>query len=246
MTKITPNSLPPVGWTPGNKFLLGGKDLFDNYGIVVESTEGIMTMPKRKRPIKQSWPDEHGDAVDLQSFLLESRQITLNCWMVGTSFSDFVDKLNSFKYLLSVDGSLRLHIQINDEDGTPYKPLVYEVYCNEEINIKNSLVNKLNNPYGAVFSIKLIEPEPYKRVYSFSAAYGDTVGSFTISSDTPHNIFWGEFSSNGAQTVSRGVIGASQTVTYQYLQYGTYYIIVTGQSNMIITTNGTLVWERLL
>lgn len=119
------------------------------------------------------------------------------------------------------------------------KPLVFEVYSSEGIDIKKTWNER---SMVGTFKLKLTEPEPIKKVIKFTSDGGDndTLG-ITVTSSKLLNIYWGD----GSHTYD--VSGTAQTATHAF-EAGTYYIVVTGNIDEITsltTTTGTIVWNKL-
>ena len=113
-------------------YYLDGVDL-KNYGVFVSASSGLISRPKLKEPVKQSWKTHHGDVVDLSKRYYDSRKIVLDCFTVATSKEDFITKMNTFLQLFDTSGTRRLMVVVDVN-----KPLVYEVYLSDQIDPKIS------------------------------------------------------------------------------------------------------------
>ena len=219
------------------EYYLGGTNLRD-YGIRVESSSGVVDLPKLKSPEAHDWPDYHGTVKDLSNKRYEEREITLECWLKASGKLDFIQRLNSFCGLLRQDGTQRLMISIN-----PTKPLVYEVYCEDGVAVSKKWRDDL---MIGTFTLKLKEPDPVKRVIRHErtddASTADLVVAFK--SDKMVNIYWGDGS------VSHDVSGdhtQENAITHTYADEGVYHIIIGGviEEMTDFDTTGTLIWNRL-
>lgn len=109
------------------KYYLDGKN-FRDFGIRVESSTGVLDLPKLKTPASVDWADYHGKVIDLSEKRYQEREITLNCWLKASGKMDFVERVNTLYDRFRQDGTQRLMISIH-----PTKPLVYEVYCEDGV-----------------------------------------------------------------------------------------------------------------
>jgi hypothetical protein len=200
---------------------------FKEYGIYVAGSNGVIDGLSLKEPEKYDWPDYHGEQVDLSAKRYKSREITLDCWMLVSSNTDMIQKANSFFIQLSKPGTRRLMIDTGEG-----KPLVYEVYWLEGIKIDKKW--RAGENIGT-FALKLVEPDPVKKVLKWRGA-----GTVSITVNTPKSLtfFWGD----GSQTLN--VIG-SKTITHTYSNNSIYYIVIAGVIDEIvsITTTAETEWS---
>lgn len=210
---------------------------FKDYGIRVESSTGILDLPKLKTPASVDWPDYHGKVIDLSDKRYNEREITLNCWMKANGKMDFVEKVNAFVEHFRKDGTQRLMISIH-----PTKPLVYEVY--NEDGVAPSKRWHDDKMIGT-FALKLKEPDPVKRVVRHQRlALNTATVNIAFKSDKMVNIYWGD------GTVDYDVYGdhtGNNAITHTYDANGVYYIAMGGVIEEItdFTTSGILVWNKL-
>jgi hypothetical protein len=214
-------------------YRLDGVD-FKEYGVYVSDSEGVVNRPKLKNMATVSWDNYHGDSVDLQHKFYEPREITLSCFIKAESKNDFIAKLTAFERLFDNPGTTRLVIDVHT-----IKPLIYEVYCKDEISVAKKWNDDL---MVGMFKLKLIEPEPLKRVLKHMRL-GDATKTCTITLTTTKlvNIYWGDGS------VDYDISGENLTVSHEYTQNGDYFPVVTGCIDEIssFTTNSIVVWNRL-
>lgn len=217
-------------------YYLNGVNLRD-YGIRVESSSGILDLPKLKTPTSNDWADYHGKVIDLTDKRFDEREITLNCWIKAKGKMDFAMRVNRLYEVFREDGTQRLMITIH-----PTKPLVYEVYCEDGVEQSKRWNDEI---MIGTFSLKLKEPDPVKRVVRHQKTGTDTATlSIAFKCDKMTNIYWGDGS------VDYDVYGdhtGSNAITHTYTDDGVYYAILGGviEEMTDFDTNGILVWNRL-
>lgn len=210
---------------------------FASFGVRVSRSKGVLNALKMREPIKTIWPDHHGETVDLWAPRYEARELELDCFIKAYTPTAFVTAVQNFIDAFLKPGLQRLMIDVDDSNPNR-KPLLYEVYLQEGIDISK----KWNeNKLIGTFTLKLREPEPVKRVYMYTAAPESMQVSMAINTSEPVNIFWGDGST------AFDVTNSSGNVTHIYTTVGTYYIVLTGIIEEItgITTDAALVWNKL-
>jgi hypothetical protein len=206
---------------------------FKDFGINVSESNGVLDLPKLKTPFSMNWPDYHGQVIDLTRKRVEAREIELKCWMEATGKMNFVTKLNNFLDVIRKDGAQRLTISIH-----PTKPLLYEVYCDNGVAFSKRWNDNL---MVGTFTLKLIEPDPVKRIIMHQRISDATKTlTITLTSDKALTIYWGD----GAKDE---VYGENITRSHQYTKDGIYHAIIAGVIEEItdFTTNGIVVWNRI-
>ncbi len=214
-------------------YLIDGKD-FKTYGVYVSGSDGILNRPKLKAPATLSWDNYHGESVDLMHKFYESREITLSCFVKADNKMDFIKRVLEFEAIFDKKGTNRLTIDIH-----PVKPLIYEVYCKDSIDISKTWNDEL---MVGTFKLKLIEPEPVKRVLKhIRISEATKTCSITLTSSKYVNIYWGD------GNVDYDVSGEDLTITHEYMTNGDYFPIITGCIEEIakFETNAIVVWERI-
>jgi hypothetical protein len=207
---------------------------FTTDGVYVSKSQGIIGGIKLRQPVRQEWPDYHGEVVDMAAPRYEARDITLECFMKATSKEDFLSGMQTFMARWMTGTMKRLMIVVDAA-----KPLVYDVY----LTMGPDVDKKWNDStMVGTFSLKLREPEPVKRVYSFVAAAGALSVSVTVASTKAVTIYWGDGS------VSYDIVTGSGAQVHAYASAGTYYISIAGVIEDVtgVTTGATLVWSKLL
>ncbi len=206
---------------------------FKDFGVYVSRGRGLIDGLNIKEPKEMDWDGYHGKVVDLSAPRYESREITLECFIAGPDKVNTIQRANSFFRELAKAGTQRLMIDTGEG-----KMLVYEVYQSGKVEINNRWTKGTN---VGEFTLKLIEPEPVKRVLKFEVS--DTATdepSITLTSDKLVTIFWGD---GEKETAS----GDAITRTHTYSETGTYHIILAGVIEEItgFSTNCEVVWNNL-
>ena len=206
---------------------------FNHYGVFVSESKGVINRPKLKQSSTFSWDNYHGNVVDLKNKYYEPREIILSCFIKAENKVDFLMRVMEFERLFDKTGTQRLMIQVED------KPLVYEVFCKDEIAISKKWSDA---KMIGTFELKLIEPEPVKRVLKHTRTGEPTKNcEITLTSTKLLNIYWGDGNSD------TDIAGDDITVSHDYEADGDYFVIVTGCIDEIIdfATNATTVWNKL-
>jgi hypothetical protein len=135
---------------------------FDSLSVHVSASKGIVDKLKVKEQQKYSWPEEHGDYVDLTKPRFEARDIILECFIEASSPADFITKMNAFWAQFEGAGTKRFMFVVDGID----KPFVYEVFAPESIDVEKEW--NVGTMAGT-FTLKLREPEPVKKVIKYTA-----------------------------------------------------------------------------
>lgn len=210
---------------------------FRDFGVRVESSSGVLDLPKLKTPASIDWPDYHGKVVDLTAKRYEEREITLNCWMKASGKMDFTERVNRIYENLQADGTARLMISIH-----PTKPLIYEIYAADGVAINKKWHD---DKMIGTFSLKFKEPDPVKRIVRHQRINdGSKELTIALNSDKVVNIYWGDGS------VTEDVYGdhtGTKALKHTYDENGVYYVVVAGVIEEItnFSTNGIIVWNKL-
>lgn len=138
------------------KYSINGK-YFKDYRIYVSSSLGLLDALKRKPVKTYDWQEYHGESVDLSNPKFEAREIVLNCFIKGDNYQEMFDNFrNVVLSEFQKSGTQRLLVE-----PFGYKALPYEVYMIDEVKIAKEFSESTSI---GVFSIKLIEPNPIKKV----------------------------------------------------------------------------------
>lgn len=220
--------------TKNQAYYIDGVDLKD-FGVFVSGSKGILNRPKLKTPASVSWDNYHGTAVDLQHKYYENREITLQCFIKANGKNEFIQKVAEFEAIFDKKGTNRLVIDVH-----PIKPLIYETYCADTIDIEKTWNDEL---MVGTFNLKLIEPEPVKRVLKHMRTNAtNAVCSITMNTANKYvNIYWGDGS------VDYDVCLNNETITHEYAANGDYFTVITGDIDRITNfqTNAIVVWNKL-
>lgn len=224
------------------RYYIGYTDIREKYGIRFESSDGLLSRPKLKPPTKVDWPDYHGEVIDLTNKRVEARSMTLKGWMPANGKLDFVRKWNDFVGLFEADGTQRLMVSVH-----PTKPLVYEVYMEDEINPSKTWSDEL---MVGTFTLKLKEPDPVKRVLR-QLVTDSTNNSLRVrmKSSKAVTIAWGDgtYSEDLSGTIDLTHYYTKDKTASGDTEAGTYYCIVSGVIEEIteFSTTGIIVWNKL-
>lgn len=226
-----------VNTTRQLSYSINGKPFIDTWGIYVQESDGLLDRPAMKTPVSQDWPGHHGEVVDLDDKRVQARDITLKCWMPCVSKLDFAEKFNDFCKQFEGNGTARLMVDIH-----PTRPLVYEVYLREALNVSKKWNDRL---FVATFTLKVREPDPVKRIVRFLSIEGEE-HSIKLNAGTGNvlTIAWGD------GTFTHNVYGEHTTdataLKHTYTDGGIYYAIVSGVIEDVtdFETDGIVVWNK--
>ena len=226
-------SRPSGSWSgsgtvePGDVAYSIDGNMFADYGVYVSGSTGITTVPKIKDPLTYNWGSVDGLDYHQDGVRYQERTIQLKCFMEAVSYADLIARSLAFFSLFIANRPLRLKIAA----GT--KPLVYEVICKDSISLDPDISH--GEKCVGTFTIKLVEPEPVKRVLS-----GGGTATITIQSKTPVNIYWGD----GSHTYDVSGNNVQASLSHN----SGSEIIITGEPNDFtnFSSNKTTIWSRLL
>lgn len=217
------------------KYQIDGYDFADS-GVGVTKGTGLLDRPKHKKATQTDWADMHGYYIDLSKRKYEARTITLECFIKADGMMDFADKVETFIGKFETAGIHELRITLTD----PARPLFYHVYLDEAVS-----VDKTWNAGAMVgkFTLKLIEPEPIKAVYSW------TGGTNTITVRSGNNAT-AHYTVYNSETPEATQIKADGSFSMTVDAGVTAYVCVYGdldEATSITNSNSTAktIWERL-
>lgn len=198
---------------------------FRKYGVWVSSSSGLVSRPAIKSPLTYSWGNSNGTDYFADGVRYKEREITLQCFIEASTYIGLINNALAFFGLFAQNGTRRLRVVAGE------KVLPYEVFCKDEIALAPEW--SAQGRCVGTFTLKLIEPEPVKRVLTGG-------GQIVIASKHPVNIYWG----NGSHSFDVGGNGAEVTVTGG----GNDETIITGEPNEFTTFRSTLstIWSRLV
>lgn len=209
-------------------YTLNGTD-FKEFGVYVTESNGILDNLKMKEPFTANWDNVHGEVIDLTRPRYEARDIVLKCFIKATGKDQFQDRVKEFIASFQKPGTQRLMIKAHAT-----KPLVFECYVKESININKRWSD---STMVGTFELKLREPEPIKKVIKF---IGPGTLNISYSSAKSTNIYWGDGTS-----VKDNFGSVSKSKNYS--SAGEYYTLITGVIEDItgFSTNGIVTWAKL-
>lgn len=217
------------------KYYINGTNLKTTYGVNVSGSNGVIDSPKLKEPFSVNIPNQHGEVVDLTAVYYEPKTIELECFVAEASNLALAEKINTLRAFFKSVNLHRLMITIED---TVTKPLVYEVYLKDEIQVNKTW--RANGMVVGSFTLKFIEPIPYKKVLYFNATGSPTSITLAMAITKSIQIHWGDGNVDYYVTSS---------ATHEYSVKGKYYIIIVGDiDDFTISDLGgsTVVWERFI
>jgi uncharacterized ubiquitin-like protein YukD len=170
---------------------------FKSFGIYVSESKGLGDTLKRKKSNSFDWSEYNGSSIDLMRPRYESREIELNCFIEGPNWQLLFDKFNTIiRDEFSKSGTQRLLIE-----PFGYKAMPYEVYLEDSVQLTKRF--KDGQMFGT-FSLKLIEPNPIKKVIYFT---GSSL-NLSYNSQSETEIFYG----NGLKETAKGNVSLSGKV----------------------------------
>ncbi|MDC2194957.1 hypothetical protein PO081_16880 [Bacteroides thetaiotaomicron] len=215
------------------EYYIDGKN-FKDFGVYVSASSGLVGLLERKDALTVDWDNYHGKVVDKKRPRYKERTITLECFIEASNKSAFVEWVNLFMAQFDKEGDARLKVEY---DGKA-KPLVYEVYCPDAVDVTKKWSDDL---MVGTFKIKLVECEPVKKVLRHIGVSANSKAQINVTSSKLLNIYWGD----GTHTFD---VSGETTVEHTYTDPDIYDIIVTGVIEDIeaFNTNCIIVWDRLL
>lgn len=184
---------------------------FKQYGVFVSASRGLIDGLKRRQPKTYQWAEYHGLSVDLDRPKYEAREIVLNCWIKGNDWQVMYDQFKAFMAEFSKPNTQRLLIEPFGYNGLPY-----EVYLAEDVKLDKRF---RNGEMAGVFTLKLIEPNPIKKVFKNTS----DVFSLAFKSEYDVEIFWGD----GTKSVASGDVNITKNYNYPIYQPSGYSLVTT-------------------
>lgn len=208
------------------RYSVNGK-YFKDFGVSITESDGLFHQLKRKSVNSYDWAEYHGNAPDISNPKFEAREITLKGYVVGADWLTMKASFDTIVGEFQKAGTQRLLIE-------PFglKAMPFEVYTDSGTPLEKKF--RQGRTVG-FFTLKLIEPNPIKKVLSLTGA------SLNLSYTSPKEteIFYG----NG----TKDIVKTNASISGKVLPAGTKYIIIAGNVEEItnLTTNATVLWERL-
>jgi hypothetical protein len=160
---------------------IDGINIYTLFGIETAKSKGELDPLAVKYPYKKNWDDEHGEDVDLTTTNYEARKITLDFVFRASTKQSFYDRVTLFFAFLTAPGIRTLKYA---DIARPYF-----VYCPSGQELER--LTKWNDTLMAgKISMTFIEPKPVGKYFSTTNPL--TNASFTISTNGPVDIYWGD------------------------------------------------------
>lgn len=216
---------------------LNGKDLWEDLGIRVEQSRGLVGTPAMKDPQTADWPEYHGISIDLQQVRVVERKIELDCWFIAPTRDAAIDKVAELSTEIRGSDLKRFVFQ----GGARVIP--YDVYFPEEFNPE--IPKWVEGEIVVKFTLVMVEPSPVKKVLKFvrTSDMNKTVIVNLNTNKKNFSIFWGDGTvTHNVRTPS----GAPPTqVDHEYAVDGEYYITISGVVEKITnySSNALQIWS---
>jgi len=111
-------------------YWIDGVDI-SSYKVFVRESQGLFDVPKRKIAYKHDWLDENGEDVDLATVKTETREIKLDCFVVGDTIIQAIENLNSLLAAIDQPGYRVLTVQYYNTNDK----LTFNVYREEAVKV---------------------------------------------------------------------------------------------------------------
>ena len=108
----------------GGQYLLNGKDLYTEYGIIISAGKSdLLQYPSTKERFSNDWPDQNGKEYDLNApVYFEDPKITLKGVMFASNESEFKTKrYNLFLELKKIGLSILRSIDLSKDFNVLYE-----------------------------------------------------------------------------------------------------------------------------
>jgi hypothetical protein len=141
---------------PKGMWYIDGIDIWLNFAVAISNgLAKFLPLTRRKDSISHDWPAQHGLDVDVSKHFFSERTVTMNCFLITETESEFWTKRNAFIQQLAKPGFRRLTVTAHG--GRSYFVIFQEVseYVQRK-NLKNIPANKVVHE----FSITVMEPSP--------------------------------------------------------------------------------------
>jgi len=137
-------------------YKINNEDIFERYGMLVSSDEGLTDQLSIKGMEEVDLPGQHGKDVDLSEMRFDARTMILKIGFLAESPGEMEQKIARFRRALLQKELLRLEVSGHGLS------LHYDVYCPSGFKVvKRWRDSKTIN----TFALTLIEPQPVKHVY---------------------------------------------------------------------------------
>jgi hypothetical protein len=200
------------------RFTIDGYGLYETFGVVVQEANGLDMLPKVKKRDEFNWPEESGVDIDTTTDLtFEAQDITLDCYVQESSYSDAIKRINGVIKLLSGDG---LHLL-----GSQLRQRLYPVLLEEITGYKRITPASASAVY-LQFTLKLRCPMPETRMGSATVEASGEI-SLVVPTGKDFTVWWGDGAVN------------ENTLSHTYAEAGTYTVLIAGTGVKFANITGT-------
>jgi len=112
------------------QYLLAGTDI-STLGIYIKESSGLLDKAKRKIQYRHDWDDENGEEVDLTTFVVDAREFRFDCFVVGETITDALEKMDSLFALTDTAGVKTLEVYYYGST----KKLTFSVYREDSVKV---------------------------------------------------------------------------------------------------------------
>jgi len=206
----------------GTIYMLNGVDLSTWRAFVVRS-ENFLSLPARKEKASYSWPDEHGEEVDLATVYFEPAEHDLEIIMYNVSYTTLQTYVKLLLAELSKTGLQ--HLKMAGIAGvTPF-------YVSSPVSVEN--LTGVSSAQAAVrVAFSITNPYPVTRQFWTNKTSINQTSQLYIVTTKPVMINWGDGS---VEAIASG----TTTKTHTFAAIGTYCIVVYGGVDGISTITAT-------
>ena len=152
---------------------------FKDYNVFVSDSSALFDKPSFKEGLRNEWSDEHGFDIDLSKRYVQSKTITLDCFIPATSIQDCINTYNNFLNEIDKPKARRISVVADA------LRMEYDVFRNDviETNLYFDEVKKVG-----VFKLKLVENMPIKRILKIN----QSATTISFASSKVMIISWGD------------------------------------------------------
>lgn len=137
-------------------YKIDGHD-FKDYGVYVSASHGLIGGLKPKKRVEVEWDDSNGYQTDDTPMYFEARNISLNCFLKASGAAECIEKSEAFARLFYTASANVLTVSAGG------KTLSYNVRLADAIDVQKTFAE---GTMTAVFTLRLVEPEPSLPVVS--------------------------------------------------------------------------------
>lgn len=202
---------------------------FKDYNVFVSNSSALFDKPSFKEGLRNEWNDEHGFDIDLNQRYVQSKTITLDCFIPGNTIQDCINTYNNFLNEIDKPKARRISVVADT------LRMEYNVFRQDsvETNLQYDEVNKVG-----VFKLKLVENMPTKKVLKIN----QSATTISFASSKVMIISWGD--GTYTYTIPSGTINTySKSYPAGSLEY---YPLILGDIDSIsaYSSNCTTLWNK--